>query len=322
VKASAAALAVMLVLVSSSPALAWDPLQEPTAAEWPVPTPAMDAAPYVAPPPGLYYVTDTYVADVVTTTGPLTTYATSTVHESTGSWARVLETVATGGLSIHDGSAFNGRRTLTDGRPVAGTYYENYVQTFSGFVPVSVVFFQDDAELARLAIETRQSQQSSASEMTSIQTPEEPTSIPIPVGSPIASAPCCGISRRAEASTLPRPTPSIRPLRPVLSLLPASGPLTRIEVLRGRPVMLWLRAFVDEREVPVRAWSVESGNVGDVVAASGSGTVPFRTAWRTLAPAGSAYEIVFRVEVDTPETGHRTAHSTIGVTVRSPALEE
>ena len=33
---------------------------------------------------------------------------------------------------------------------MAGTYYENYVLTEAGFIPVSIVFFQDDAELADL----------------------------------------------------------------------------------------------------------------------------------------------------------------------------
>ena len=76
--------------------------------------------------PDLYYVTDTYVADVVTTSGPLTTYATTTVHESTGRYARILDTVDTRRVEHLDGNAFmdGGAR---DGRLVAGTYYENYV---------------------------------------------------------------------------------------------------------------------------------------------------------------------------------------------------
>src|SRR5204863_7869013 len=92
----------------------------------------LDPAPVIAPPPGIYYVTDTYVADVVTSSGPLTTYSTTTVHESTGSYARVLDTVGTGASSAFDGSAFNGRRTLGDGRSVAGRYYENYPLTGGG----------------------------------------------------------------------------------------------------------------------------------------------------------------------------------------------
>ena len=131
-KRQSAAATLALLLLMSSPALAWNPFRErpqpPVAAREP------DPAPFVAPPPGIYYVTDTYVADVVTSSGPLTTYSTTTVHESTGSYARVLDTVGTGASSAFDGSAFNGRRTLGDGRSVAGTYYENYVLGADGFV--------------------------------------------------------------------------------------------------------------------------------------------------------------------------------------------
>src|SRR5207302_158340 len=145
---------LVLLLLGSSPALAWDPFR--VRDEPPPPSREPDPAPFIAPPPGIYYVTDTYVADVVTSSGPLTTYSTATIHESTGSYARVLDIVGTGASSAFDGSAFNGRRTLGDGRSVAGTYYENYVLIDGGFVPISVVFFQDDAELARLvAVATR-----------------------------------------------------------------------------------------------------------------------------------------------------------------------
>jgi hypothetical protein len=71
----------------------------------------------------------------------------------------------------------------------------------------------------------------------------------------------------------------------------------------------------------VRSWAVIAGEPGDVVASAGSGANPFRTAWPRLAPAGTAYEVVFRIDVDTPETGHRFADVAISVLVRSPALE-
>lgn len=76
-------------------------------------------------PEGVYLVTETYVRDVVTIEGPLTTYETETVAWSPGSYARELETVGTGTASALDGAAFNGRLALSDGRPVAGTFYEN-----------------------------------------------------------------------------------------------------------------------------------------------------------------------------------------------------
>jgi hypothetical protein len=257
-------------------------------------------------------VTETYVADVVTASGPLTTYTTATIHESTGSYARVLESLATGSGSTFDGAAFNGRRTLSDGRSVAGTYYENYVLTAAGFVPVSIVFFQDDSELERLATTTR-----TASPLAS-DPPERPSTSRNP-----ERAACCATA----AVNAPRPAHSRRQdqtptIRPGVSLLPATAPLTRIEVLRGREVSFWLRAFVGDDAVSVRSWRLISGDAGDPSSTFGAGTVPFQTVWTRLAPAGMAYELTFRLEVDTPATGRQSVHAAIAVTVRSPALED
>lgn len=301
-RSAAAALALALLWPSS--ALARDPFRHDRRSE---PSPFPDPAPFIAPPPGLYYVTDTYVADVVTSNGPLTTYSTTTVHESTGSYARVLDTVGTGVASAYDGSAFNGRRSLGDGRLVAGTYYENYVLTEGVFVPVSIVFFQDDAELARLS--------TTETPPPAITAPPSPA----PVTAESAVPPCCAASRALTTATAtPPPT---KPISPGMSLLPLSAPLTTLEVLRGRAVVLWPRAFVDGREVPVRSWSVIAG-AGEAVSMTGSGAVPFRTSWTRLAPPGAAYDVVFRIEADTPDTGHRAVYGSIAVVVRSPALED
>ena len=306
-KRRCAAAVLGLLVVLSSPALAWDPTREDIRAEPIAPQREPDPAPFIAPPPGLYYVTDTYVADVVTSSGPLTTYSTTTVHESTGSYARVLDTVGTGGSSAFDGSAFNGRRALGDGRPVAGTYYQNYVLTDAGFVPVSIVFFQDDAELARLAVK----------KPSPAATPPPP--VPSPTTRPLALA-CCAV-QQSVAITAPTPAP-LKTIRPGISLLPASAPLSTLEVLRGRAVSLWPRAFADDREIPVRWWTVVGGDVGEASATAGPGAVPFRSSWARLAPPGAAYELVFRIEVDAPDTGHRTVDAVIAVIVRSPALED
>jgi hypothetical protein len=309
---TAAAIFAVLVLWST-PALAWDPFREdlPETSE---PDREPDPAPFIAPPPGLYYVTDTYVADVVTSSGPLTTYSTSTVHESTGSYARVLDTVGTGASSAFDGTAFNGRRALGDGRPVAGTYYENYVLGDGGFVPVSIVFFQDDAELARRLAAPTQGPRSAT------PVPSTPSASPV-TPRPVARA-CCAAERSVVTIASPTPTPALTPIRPGISLLPASAPLARVEVLRGRAVSWYLRAFVDDREIPVRSWTVIAGDPGDTLATSGSGSVPFRTSWRRLPQPGTAYEIVFRLEVDSSDIGHRLVDAAIAVVVRSPALED
>lgn len=302
--------ALVLLVVWSSPALARDPFRDEGRLDPPPPETANDPAPFIAPPPDLYYVTDTYVADVVTQRGTLTTYETTTVHESTGSYARVLDTVGTGASSAYDGSAFNGRRSLADGRLVAGTYYENYVLTESGFVPVSIVFFQDDAELARLlAVPTPHREVASSPSPTS------------PAGTPRAgAAPCCVVT--APVATPMQTAAPVRPIRPGISLLPTSAPVSTIEVLRGRAVALFPRAFVGDREVPVRSWTVVAGEAGDAAASTGDGSVPFRSSWRRLASPGAAYQIVFRIDVDTPATGPRTVNGTIAVVVRSPGLQE
>jgi hypothetical protein len=309
-KRRAAAGVFVVFALWPSPALAWDPFREDGLAESPRPARDPDPAPFIAPPPGIYYVTDTYVADIVTSSGLVTTYSTTTVHESTGSYARVLDIVGTGASSAFDGSAFNGRRALGDGRAVAGTYYENYVLQAGGFVPVSVVFFQDDAELARLLAATPGPRAATAA----------PSTPPISSATTRPLTPsCCAAERPVATVALATPTPA-KSIRPGLSLLPLSAPLAVLEVLRGRAVSLYPRAFVEDREVPVRSWTVIAGDVGEVVATAGSGTVPFRTSWTRLAPPEAAYQVVFRIEVETPDTGHRMVDAAIAVVVRSPAL--
>ena len=306
----AAAVLAGLVLWSS-PALAWDPTRDDDRSDSAQPeTDHSDPTPFIAPPSDIYYVTDTYAGEVVTSNGPVTTYSTETVHESTGSYARVLDVVGTGVSSPYDGSAFNGRRVLADGRLVAGTYYQNYILGPDRFVPVSIVFFQDDAEIARLA-------QPTTAPRGSAPAPAIPGASPT---QPVSPA-CCFAPRPIVAAPSPSPIPA-RPVRPGISLLPASAPLASVEILRGRLVNLYPRAFVDDREIAVRSWSVIGGDAGEPLVTAGIGLVPFRSSWRRLAPPGSAYQVVFRIEVDTPETGHRTVDSTIAVVVRSPALED
>jgi len=296
-----------ILLLWSSPALAWDPSREGGGDAPPEVEREPDPAPFIAPPPGIYYVTDTYVADVVTSTGAVTTYSTTTVHESTGSYARVLDTVGTGASSAFDGSAFNGRRTLGDGRSVAGTYYENYVLGADGFVPVSIVFFQDDAELARL--------------LSGTPVPGVNTAPSIPATTSATPRPSARACCATERPVVTIASPTRAPIQPRISLIPLGAPLATLEVLRGRAVSLYPRAFVGDREVRVRSWTVIAGDAGEAVLTTGSGAVPFRTSWRHLAPPGAVFDVVFRIEVDTPETGHRTIDAAIGVVVRSPALE-
>jgi hypothetical protein len=85
---------------------------------------------------------------------------------------------------------------------------------------------------------------------------------------------------------------------------------------------LWLRAFADDGEIPVRSWRLVSGDGGNAEAGSGAGAVPFRSAWLRLPPPDDVYELRFRLEVDTPEAGSRSVDATIAVIVRSPALQD
>ena len=320
-KARAAVLAGLFTLCAASPALAWDP--ERTTDPGPIgpgSEPWSDPEPFIAPP-GIYYVTDTYVADVVTTNGPLTTYSTETIHESTGSYARVLGDVGTGDESVFDGTSFNGRARLTDGREVAGTYYENYVLTADGFVPVSVVFFQDDAELARQRqLNTR-----------SGGAPGDTVALQPQIAAPTSE--CCATRGTAEVTSGSRADhrdegPRDRgdsgrvQIRPGISSRPNGAGLTRFEVLRGRPVALWFHAFADGREVPVRSWSFVGGEAGDAAALAGSGATAFRTAWERLPPEGVAYGLRFRLVVDAAAAASDVVDAAVSIVVRSPALGE
>src|SRR5437868_8895773 len=219
------ALAAAALLATAQPGLARDPDQDQEHRAAPGPTTWTPEPAPVVPPPGIYLVTDTYAGDSVTRDGTVTTYATQTVHETTGSYARVLESVATGRSSSYDGAAFNGRAALTDGRPVAGTYYQNYVWTEGGFLPVSVVFFQDDSEIARQAARAQPT------------TPPYGSAAPVLVGTspPVTVGPQVGQD--------PAPVPSVPPVPPVPpapTLVRASTPLPdrAIEVLRGRRTTL------------------------------------------------------------------------------------
>lgn len=289
------ALIAVTLVATAQPGLARDPFRddgkivEPGAAGW-----APASAP-VAPPPGIYLVTDTYAGDSVTRSGPLTTYTTETVHETTGSYARVLETVATGAASAYDGAAFNGRASLTDGRPVAGTYYQNYVWTEAGFVPVSVVFFQDDSEIAREQDRAR----------------AQPTPVAAPGSSPGPSSTTSGPVIPTIAPPVhgdpasPPPTPA--PVRPSVLL-----PDRSIEVLRGRRTTI---SFLGD---DVRSWRFLSGEGVALGALAGTAADPFIARWDVLAPAGATWAVRFLVGYADGTTHERV----LRVAVRAPGLVE
>jgi len=313
--------AAAIALAASSPAAAWDPDAVP---EPPEPEPPAESAPEPPPEPpstapdptgddggtpapvaagapdGIYLVTDTYVKSVVTTNGDTTTYTTDTKHETPGSYARVIAVVTSGETSTFDGSSFNGRATLPNGTPVAGVYYENYVLTSSGYVAVSIVFFQDDS----ITRTTPRTPPSSA--------PEPPD---VPYEPPTITGPSEPIGSWSPDDRDREPPPSIARLDVGIALA-ADGPiLGATEVLRGREVRFWPRAFSGGDAVAILSWRLVS-QAPDYASAMSGGAAPLVAEWRQMPRA--SWTLVFEVTPDTRPA--RTLIATINVAVRSPAL--
>jgi hypothetical protein len=281
--------------------------REPFENEWlpfpPPVAPTPDPFAFIVPD-GLYYVIDTYVADVVSTSDATTTYSTTTVHESTGSYARVIDTVDTGATSAFDGLAFNGRGTLRDGRPLAGTYYETFVQTTSGYVPVSIVFFQDDSETRRLAAGSSPSPSPVTPRPT---TPSLPSMALGPSRAPVRPGP----------SSQPSTVPVAPSLRAGIALAPDGPTLASAEVLRGRLTYFWPRVFANDVAVPVRSWRLLSA-APDRVYANTGGIEPLAAQWIQM-PAPDVHWPL-RFEIFTEGAPKEPIEAQITITVRSPAL--
>ncbi len=298
-KKHAATLVLAVALIPAIQAQAREPFEH----EAPPVVPTPDPVAFVVPA-GLYYVTDTYVADVVATSDATTTYSTATVHESTGTYARVIDSVDTGASSAFDGTAFNGRGTLTDGRALAGTYYENFVLTAGGYLPVSIVFFQDDSETRRRA---------------SLSSPRPATSSPA-----ATSAPVVGPSDARGGAT---PTPSFRPQPPIAPVAPtlragvalaADGPTLRsAEILRGRLIYFWPRAYANDAAVAVRSWRLLSATP-DYVSATTGASEPLAAQWLRMPIHGVRWSL--RFEIFTEVAPMERLDAEITITVRSPAL--
>jgi hypothetical protein len=269
------------------------------------------AAPAAAPA-GLYVVTEVWAGDVVTSSGNTKIYTTVTVSETPGTYARIIDVVGTGVSSAFDGRSFNGRARLTDGRLVTGAYYETFVSTPDGFVPVSIVFFQDDSETAGNAppAATGAPSEPATSNVPKATTRPEPiVSGPAPADGPVAPP-------AAPAGPLRTPAPVIA--RAGIALAPSGQTLGSMDVLRGRVVHLWPRAFVDGVAVRVRGWRLIEGTVDEVSRRSGGAFDPCDATWLTLPPPDASW--VLRFEVTTDAAPGRVLTATIAVTVRSPAL--
>jgi len=317
-KKCTAILLMSIALLSSISANAREPLDDESLPLPPPPVP--DPVAFVVPP-GVYYVTDTYVADVVATSDATTTYSTTTVHESTGTYARVIDNVSTGASSAFDGMAFNGRGALTDGQALAGTYYENFVLTAGGYVPVSIVFFQDDSETKR-----RQTGSSSAAATKAAATSEaavtsaQPATSAQPVTSarPVTSAQPGSINAPPLSSKPQAPIEPVGPtLRVGISLAPDGPTLASAEVLRGRLVQFWPRVFVNDVAVPIQSWRLLSAQPDHISANAGS-TQPLTAQWIRMPAPGVSWPLRFEIFSLVAPTERLEAQ--IAITVRSPAL--
>jgi hypothetical protein len=339
-------LVVVLLLATASPAAAWDPYwddwswEEPAVAHEPEPIDdvwwwqgsAMEPAPPPPPVPvvlaAIYYVTEVYVADVISVRGPVTTYSTVTIADTPGTYARVVDTVDTGASSAFDGAAFNGRATLGDGRAVAGTYYENFVLAGGVFVPVSIVFFQDDSVTVSAPTPTPASTPAPSAPPQSTPRPSVPPTVatpaPVPLrtGAPAAPPVPTPVSWTAPGAEPQVPTaPPRRPpvLRPGVAASPVGDIAFTLEVLRGRAVTIWFRALADGAPVPLTSWRVVSGDHIALAAASGGPEDPFRARWDAVTRPSETW--VLRVEAAVLVDGVSYVTSgDIEIVVRSPAL--
>jgi len=308
-KRQAATLVLAFALVAASSAYAREPFEDESPPVPPI-EPTLDPIPFVVPA-GLYYVTDTYVADVVATSDATTTYSTTTVHESTGTYARVVDSVGTGASSAFDGMAFNGRGGLTDGRALAGTYYENFVLTADGYVPVSVVFFQDDSETRRRA--------ALSSRSPATPTPTAPTATPAVTMAPVAGPTTSrGVVTPAPSSRPQGPSAPVAPtLRGGIALAQDGPALASAEVLRGRLIYFWPRAFANETAVAIRSWRLLSAQP-DYVSATNGSVEPLAAQWVRMPAPDVRWSL--RFEIFTEVAPLERLEAQITITVRSPAL--
>ncbi|HYR94144.1 MAG TPA: hypothetical protein VEP48_08055 [Methylomirabilota bacterium] len=303
--------ALLSLALFAQPAAAWDPFADDDFDPGPYTPP--DPAPFVIPE-DVYLVTEVYTGNAVTTAGETTTYSTTTERDTPGTYARVIDVVGTGSGSAFDGASFNGRTNLPDGRQVAGTYYEDFVVTSGGLVSVNIVFFQDDRE-TRIGA-------SSSPVPTPAPTPvPQPSARPTPVIAVVPVAPTPRpVATPEPAPEPPPPPPAPRVATAAVALARDGAALAAIDLLRGRSVHLWPRAFLDGIPARVRAWRLLSGTADVVSRRDGGAAESCDVMWLTLPPVGTVWTL--RFEVTSDEIPGRTLTATIGVAVRSPALGE
>jgi hypothetical protein len=100
--------------------------------------------------------------------------------------------------------------------------------------------------------------------------------------------------------------------------LAADGPvLASAEVLRGRLVRFWPRAFANEIAVPIRSWRLLSAQPQYLSATSG-GAEPLAAGWTLMPAPGVRWSLRFEI---VPELApNERLEAQIEITLRSPAL--
>ena len=307
--------------VTSRPVSRPAPKPAPRPTPRPTPRPAPKPA-SIAASMGLHSVTQVWAGDVVTRTGPVTTYTSNTVQQNAGTYAKQVAMVSTGQKSAYDSSLSNPRATLTDGRAVSGDIYANYVWTGSTLRLDRYVFFQDDLDIARQAAARPTAAPVRAPAPTA--RPAARTPRPIPIAAPVTPAPVGFVATPRPAPSTPRPTPTPRPrvVSAYIALAAQGDALARIEVLRGRRVDLWPRALVDGAPGRVSSWTLVAGDVTALGPVAGSGDQPLAARWDDVVFGSPPYDLRFSVFVEVPGEGLRRVDASIDVVVRSPAIVE
>lgn len=111
------------------------------------------------------------------------------------------------------------------------------------------------------------------------------------------------------------------PPRPRLTAGVALGPdgpaLASAEVLRGKLIQFWPRAFANDRPVAVRSWHLLSAEPDRFSARDGT-TEPLVAQWIEMPAPGVPWTL--RLEVFTDLAPAVPIEAQIAITVRSPAL--
>lgn len=347
-----AALTLGLLLVARPAAAWWD---EPDYGYdgWDVPAydvPAPDQGPvYEAEPPepwtvaaekGLYRVDEVYVGSSVSTSGLRTTYSTTTASADPGTAARLIADVGAGVATGHEAELSNERTIRSDGRYVGGQLYQNFVWNGRDWEHDKYVFFQNDSELASLpaiaepptalvepprAPALVEPPRAPALETTPVTVADQPPTRDDPPA-PVVREPREDPLSPPSVPTAPPAAPSAsappRVTRAAIALAPQADTLGQIEVLRGRAVRLWMRAFVDGVPAAVTGWQLRSGEVTAIGPVGAAGEDPFVGTWERVSSASAPFVLTFDVAVSVPAEGTRIVPATIAVVVRSPAIVE